>query len=156
MRLTKWQRPELSAWDPFRQLSSLRDEIDRLFESPLSNLTERTQPFLSGWLPAVDLAQDKDNITVRAELPGMKKEEIEISLHDGVLTLSGERKVEQKHEEAEACRSERFLGRFHRTLPLPASVEADKAKASYKDGILTVVLPKAEEAKPKQIEVNVR
>ncbi len=156
MRLTRWQRPELNVWDPFRQLSSLRDEIDRLFESPLSSLTETTQPFLSGWLPAVDLYQDKDNITVKAELPGMKKEEIDISLHDGVLTLSGERKAEQKHEDAEACRSERFLGRFQRTLTLPALVEADKVTATYKDGILTVVLPKAEEAKPKQIEVNIK
>ena len=156
MRLTRWQRPDLAALDPFSQLSSLRDEIDRLFDSPLSSFTEGTQPFLSGWLPAVDLFQDKDNIIVRAELPGMKKEEIEISLHDGVLTLSGERKAEEKYKEAEACRSERFLGRFHRTLPLPSVVAAEKAKASYKDGILTVVLPKAEEAKPKQIEVSVK
>ena len=154
MRLTRWQRPELTVLDPFRQLSSLRDEIDRLFDSPLSAVTEGTQPFLSGWLPAVDLFQDKDNITVRAELPGMKKEEIDISLHDGALTLSGERKAEQKYEEAEVCRSERFLGRFHRTLPLPSVVNAEKVKASYKDGILTVTLPKAEEAKPKQIEVK--
>jgi len=143
-------------WDPFRQLSSLKDEIDRLFESPLSSLTEATQPFLSGWLPAVDLYQDKDNITVTAELPGMKREEIDVSLHDGVLTLSGERKFEQKNEEAEVCRSERYVGRFHRTLTLPTQVEADKVKASYKDGILTIVLPKAEEAKPKQIEVSVK
>src|SRR4051812_30870939 len=156
MRLTRWQRPESNVWDPFRQLSSLRDEIDRLFESPLSTLTETTQPFLNGWSPAVDLFQDKDNVTLRAELPGMKKEEIDISLHDGVLTLSGERKAEQTHEEADSCRSERFLGRFQRTLTLPSLVDADKAKASYKDGILTVVLPKAEEAKPKQIEVNVK
>jgi len=156
MRLTRWQRPDLAVLDPLRHLSSLRDEIDRLFDSPLSTLAEGTQPFLSGWLPAVDVLQDKDNITVRAELPGMKKEEIDISLHDGVLTLSGERKAERKYEEAEACRSERFLGRFHRPLSLPSAVVAEKAKASYKEGILTVVLPKAEEAKPKQIEVNVK
>jgi len=156
MRLTRWQRPEITAWNPFRQLSTLREEIDRLFESPLSALTEGTQPFLSGWLPAVDLYQDKDNFTVKAELPGMKKEEIDISLHDGVLTLSGERKSEQKYDTAEVCRSERFLGRFQRTLSLPSLVETEKVKATYKDGILTVVLPKVEEAKPKQIEINVK
>lgn len=154
MRLTRWQRPELSVWDPFTQLSTLRSEIDRLFDSPLSSLTESTQPFLSGWLPAVDLVQDKDNLVVKAELPGMKKEEIEISLHDGVLTLAGERKAEQNFKDAETCRSERFLGRFHRTLALPTQVDGEKVKATYKDGILTVVLPKAEEAKPKQIHVN--
>jgi len=156
MRLTRWQRAEPSTWDPFTQLSTLRDEIDRLFESPLSALTETTQPFLSGWLPAVDLFEDKDNVFVKAELPGMKKEEIEISLHEGVLSLSGERKAEEKYENASACRSERFLGRFHRTLTLPAQIDAEKVNATYKDGILTVTLPKAEHAKPKQIEVSVK
>ena len=156
MRLTRWQQPEPAVWDPFRHLTTLRDEIDRFFESPLSALTGPTQPFLSGWLPPVDLYQDKDSVLLRAELPGMKKEEIDISLHEGLLTLSGERKAEQKQEEAEACRSERFVGRFQRTLALPVGVQADKAKASYKDGILTVVLPKAEEAKPKQIQVSVK
>src|SRR6059058_935877 len=86
MRLIHWQRPETSVWDHSRHLSTLREEIDRLFESPLSALTEATQPFLSGWLPAVALFSDKDNLTVKAELPGMKREEIDISLHDGVLT----------------------------------------------------------------------
>jgi len=142
--------------DPFRHLSFLRDEIDRLFDAPVSALTEGTQPFLSGWLPAVDLYQDRDNITVKAELPGMKKEEIDISLHDGVLTLSGERKADKTYEGAEACRSERFLGRFHRTLSLPSPVNAEKVTAHYQDGMLTVVLPKAESAKPKQIAVNVK
>jgi len=156
MRLTRWQRPEAPVWDPFRQLSTLRDEIDRLFESPLSALTEGTQPFLSGWLPAVDMFEEKDEIVVKAELPGMKKEEIDISLHDGVLTLSGERKSEDHYKDAETCRSERFLGRFHRSLTLPTLVEAEKVKATYRDGILTVTLPKAEEAKPKQIEVTVK
>jgi len=146
----------MSVWDPFRKLSTLRDEIDRLFDHPLSALSETTQPFLSGWLPAVDLFEDKDNFTVKAELPGMKKDEIEIALHDGVLSLSGERKSDEKYESAQACRSERFLGRFQRTLALPAEVVADKVHATYKDGILTVTLPKAEEAKPKQIEVTVK
>src|SRR5437763_6008477 len=122
MRLINRQRPEMTVWSPFRQLSSLRDEIDRLFESPLSTLTEATQPFLSGWLPAVDLFEDKDNFVLKAELPGMKKEDIEISLHEGVLSLSGERKADGKYEGAEACRSERFLGRFQRSLALPTQV----------------------------------
>src|SRR3954454_21594618 len=144
MRLTRWQRPEMSVWDPFQKLSSLRDEIDRLFDAPLSGLSETTQPFLSGWLPAVDFFEDKDNFIVKDELPGMKKEEIEIAVHDGVLSLSGERKTDEIFENAQACRSERCLGRFQRTLALPATVEADKVQATYKDGILTVTLPKAE------------
>ena len=156
MALTRWQRPELQSWSPFRQLSTLRDEIDRLFDSPLSALTATSQQFLSGWLPAIDLHEDKDNLVLKAELPGMKKEDIDISLHGDVLTLSGERKEESHHKEAEVYRSERSLGRFQRTLTLPMAVEAGKVQASYKDGILTVTLPKAEHAKPKQIEVKVQ
>ena len=155
MTLTRWHRPELS-WTPFRQLSSLRDEIDRLFEAPLSSLTELSQPFSGGWIPAIDLYEDRDNYVVKMELPGMKKEEIDISLHNGVLSISGERKDEEKHEDAETYRSERFFGRFQRSVTLPAVVEGDKVNASYKDGILTVTLPKAEEAKPKQITINAK
>ena len=156
MTLTRWQRPELSYWNPFRQLSSLREEIDRLFESPVTALPSGIQPFLSGWIPAVDMLEDRDNVVVKAELPGMRKEHINVSLHEGVLTLSGERKQEEKYEGAETYRSERFLGRFQRTLTLPAAVNSDQVTATYKDGILTVTLPKTEEAKPKHIEVNVK
>jgi HSP20 family protein len=107
-------------------------------------------------MPPLDVFEDKDNLIVRAEVPGMKREDIDVSFHDGVLTLSGERKSEEKYSEAETYRSERFLGRFQRTVTLPTPVDADKVKANYKDGILTVTLPKTEEAKPKQIEVNVK
>jgi HSP20 family protein len=151
--LTRSQRPEL-AWPNFGRLTSLRDEIDRLFEAPLAELARGSQ-LLSGWTPALDIFEDKDNVIVKAELPGMKREEIEVSLHDGSLSISGERKSESKHEDAEVYRSERFVGRFQRTVSLPTPVAADKVKAQYKDGILTVTLPKTEEAKPKQIEVTV-
>jgi len=155
MTLTRYQRPELY-WNPARQLSNLRDELDRWFEDPFAGFGELTQPFLSGWMPAMDLYEDKDNFVLKAELPGMKKEDIDISLHEGVLTVSGERKREQTHEKEEAYRTERFFGRFHRTISLPRVVEANKVVASYKDGMLTVTLPKAEEAKPKQIPISVK
>jgi len=151
--LTRWQRPEL-AWPNFGRLTSLRDEIDRLFESPLAELARSSQ-LLSGWTPALDIFEDKDNVIVKAELPGMKREEIQVSLHDGSLSISGERKSESKHEDAEVYRAERFVGRLQRTVSLPTPVAADKVKAQYKDGILTVTLPKTEEAKPRQIEVSV-
>lgn len=99
--------------------------------------------------------QDKDNVFVKAELPGMKKEEIEISLHDGILSIGGERKHEAESRKGDSFRSERYFGRFHRSVTLPTAVDSTKVKAAYKDGILTVTLPKAEEAKPKQIQVNV-
>jgi len=155
MSLTRWQRPELNVWSPFRHLSMLRHEIDRLFDSPLNALTSNSQQFLNGWLPTVDLYEDRDHLVIKAELPGMKKEDIDISLHSDVLTLSGERKEEETFDKAETYRAERFLGRFQRTLTLPVAVDASKVQASYKDGILTVTLPKAEEAKPKQIQVKV-
>ena len=153
MNLIRYQRPDL-AWPTFGRLSSLRDELDRLFESPFAGLTNASQ-LLSGWTPALDVYEDKENFIVKAELPEMKNEDIDVSLHDGSLSISGERKSETKHEDAEVHRAERFFGRFQRTVTLPAPVAADKVKAQYKDGVLTVTLPKTEEAKPKQIDVSV-
>ncbi len=152
--LIRWNRPTMPAWPTFGRLTDLRDEIDRLFESPLSELA-RTSQLFSGWTPPIDVYEDKDNLYVKMELPGMKKEDIELSLHDGSLSISGERKSENKYEGADMHRSERFFGRFQRTVGLPTPVASDKVKAQYKEGILSVTLPKTEEAKPKQIEVNV-
>lgn len=152
--LIKWQRPAFPSWTGFSRLTDLRDEIDRLFEAPLSELA-RTSQLLSGWTPAMDVFETKDSFVVRAELPGMKKEDIEVTMHDGCLSISGERKSEEQHKDAEVYRAERFFGRFQRSVTLPTAVAADKVKAGYKEGILTVTLPKTEEAKPKQIDVNV-
>jgi HSP20 family protein len=154
MNIMKWQRPTLSTWPSFGRLANLHDEIDRLFESPLSELT-RTSQLLSGWTPALDVFEDKDSFVVKAELPGMKKEDIEVSLHDGALSISGERKTESKREDSEVYRSERFFGRFQRSVTLPTTVAADKVKAAYNDGVLTITLPKTEEAKPRKIDVAV-
>ena len=152
--LTRWERPELATWPGFGRLTDLRDEIDRLFETPLAELARSSQ-LLSGWTPSLDVYEEKDNLIVKAEIPGMKREDIEVSLHDGSLSISGERKSENKYEGAEAYRSERFFGKFQRTVALPTPVAADKVKAQYKDGVLIVTLPKTEEAKPKQIDISV-
>jgi HSP20 family protein len=143
-------------------VASLRDEVDNLFHLALGRLVGsndgngRGSQSLEGWFPAVDVFEDKDSLLVKAELPGLKKEDIEISLHDGFLTLAGERKQEEQHEGAAVYRSERQVGRFQRSISLPCSVEADKIKATYNEGVLTVALPKAEEAKPKQIPISVK
>lgn len=152
--LARWQRPELPGWAGFGRLSDLRNEIDRLFEAPLAEWGNASR-ILSGWTPSIDVHEDRDNLYVVAELPGMKREDIDLSLHEGALSISGERRGETKHEETEYYRSERFFGRFQRTVTLPSPVAPDKVKAQYRDGILTVTLPKTEEAKPKHIEVNV-
>lgn len=124
-------------------------------ENPLAELARSTE-FFNGWVPSVDVLEDKNNVIVRAEVPGMHKEDIEISLHEGVLSLTGERKAENGNtENGQVYRTERFYGRFHRTITLPKPVANDKVKAQYKEGLLTITLPKTEEAKPRQIEVNV-
>jgi HSP20 family protein len=145
MRLTR-----ISTWPAMGRLTDLRSEIDRLFEAPLA----RTSEFL-GWTPAFDVYEEQDNFVVKAELPGMKKEDINVSLQDGTLIISGERKGETKDEGAEVFRAEPYFGKFQRTVSLPATVAVNNVKAEYKDGILTVTLPKSEKAKPKQIEVKV-
>jgi HSP20 family protein len=143
MKLVSYQRPGL-AWPTFGRLASLQDELDQMFESPLQ-----------AWAPALDVHEDKDGFTIRVELPGMKREDIEVSLHNGALVISGERKSETIKEDTEVHRQERYYGKFSRALTLPTAVASEKVKADYKNGILTVTLPKAEEAKPKQINVSV-
>jgi len=143
MKLTTYQRPSL-LWPTFSRLTGLQDEMDRLLEMPLQ-----------AWAPALDVHEDKDGYTVRVEVPGMKREDIVVSLQDGALVISGERKEEKITGDTEVHRQERYYGKFSRALTLPTAVAGDKVKAAYKDGILTVTLPKAEEAKPKQIDVAV-
>ena len=154
MTPARFNNRNLETWDPLRHLSSLREEIDRLFDQPLSVFNTPQQFWLGGGWPTVDLFEDRDKLVVKVEVPGMKKEDIDISLHDGVLAISGERKMEEKYDKAETHRSERFVGRFHRALSLPVAVQADKTNATYQDGVLTITLPKAEEAKAKQIQVQ--
>jgi HSP20 family protein len=107
------------------------------------------------WSPALDVHDDQQAFTVTLEAPGLKKDDFEISYHDGVLRIAGERKEQPEAEERSYFRRERFFGRFSRAVSLPAEVQPDKIAAAYKDGVLTVTLPKAEQAKPKQIEVSV-
>ena len=141
MNTIQCQRPGFVG---FRRASSLQDELDRLFESSLA-----------AWVPVLDAHEDKSQYTVHLEAPGLKREDISVQLEDGDLVISGERKSETVSDDTEVHRQERFYGKFTRTISLSAAVQADGVKAAYKDGILTVTLPKAEEAKPKQIDVSV-
>ena len=152
MSLIRYQAPQLSNWPSFDRLFSLRNDLDRLFDLTWSG---RDSGLFSGWSPALDVFDEKDHFVVNAELPGMKKEEIDLSFQDGMLSISGERKQTTGNTEGETFRSERYFGKFQRSVTLPAAVDASKIGASYKDGILSVALPKSESAKPKQIAVNV-
>src|SRR6188508_2270431 len=154
MSLIRYQTPEISAWRSLDRWANLRDEINTLFEGPLWPSTGRQAQLFNGWTPALDLYQTSDDVVAVVEIPGMRKEDIEISLQDGVLTIGGERK-DGTAEGDKNGRTERFVGKFRRSVSLPTRVDVNKVSANYKDGILTVTLPKAEEVKPKQIQVNV-
>lgn len=154
MNLIRYQLPETSAWHSSDRWSNLRDEMNSLFELPLATSFGRQAQLFSGWSPALDLYENVDNIVAAVELPGMRREEIEISLQDGILTIAGDRKV-VAHEGEKVERTERSAGKFRRSITLPTRVDSTKVSASYKDGILTVTLPKAEEAKPKKIAVSI-
>jgi HSP20 family protein len=145
MNIIRYRAPELTTWSPFDRLSSLRDLLDSAFQLASSAPA-------SGWAPALDVFEEDDKVTVQVELAGMKKEDFDISLHDDVLTISGERKAES--HDGESFRSERFFGSFSRSVTLPSAVKADEVSAKYEDGLLTITLPKAEEAKPKKIQVS--
>ena len=147
--------PVSRAGSPFWPLRRLGEDLERLFEEPFSEWPLRTRGFFDGWGPPVDVYQDKDNVFVKIEVPGMKKEEIEVSMLGEQLSISGERKEESEYRGAESYQSERWFGRFHRSLSLPAAVEAGKIEAHYKDGVLTIICPKTEEAKRRQIEIKV-
>ena len=153
MSLIRYQTPSSGMWPSLNRWASLRDDLDTLLELPFLNGGSRQAQLFTGWTPALDLYQNNDNIVAVVELPGMRKEDIEISLQDGTLTISGERK-EERTEENGATRTERSTGKFRRTITLPTRVDVNNVSASYKDGILTVTLPKAEEAKPPQIQIN--
>lgn len=117
-------------------------------------LFSQEKPGSSQWSPPLDLHDNKETFAVTLEAPGLKKEDFEILWHEGALQIATERKEEKSESERTCFRRERFYGRFSRSVTLPAEVQADKISATYQDGVLTVTLPKAEQAKPKQIHIN--
>ena len=146
----------LIRWRPTRDLLSIRDEVNRLFDNFFTGLPERRRGLLEGeWAPSVDIAETDNEVVVTAELPGVKQDDVDITITDDVLTLKGEKKEEKEVKEKNYHRIERSYGSFQRSVSLPAGVQADKVKATYKDGVLHITVPKAEEAKPKQIKINV-
>lgn len=153
MNLIRYQAPDLAPWPGLDRWSNLRDELNSFFDMPFGSNSNRSGQLFTGWSPALDLYESADHFVAVVELPGMRKDVIDISLHDGTLTISGERKRESTNGET-AQRTERYVGTFRRSITLPTRVDAAKASAIYENGILKVTLPKAEEAKPKQIQVS--
>ena len=154
MALIKWTGQDVL--EPFRDFGDLETERHRLFGRPLFPSTWLAPKSGGQWLPEVDVTEEKDRLIVKADLPGMKQEEIAVEVSDGVLTMKGERKRESETRDAKTYRVERSYGGFLRSLTLPAGVDATKAHAAYKSGVLEIALPKLAEAKAKQIKVEVR
>ena len=140
----------LIRWTPMRNLVSINSEIDRFFNDFGMNFRESD----TIWRPTVDLSETENGYEVKAELPGMKKEDINVELKDHVLTLTGEKKHEEKDEKKNYHRIERTYGKFQRSFRLPTEVKNDEIKARYRNGVLTIDIPKAEEVKPKEITVS--
>ena len=140
-------------YDPFRDLRGLQDEMNRLFSSTFSRGSDE-QMFGGAWSPSVDIYENKDNIVLEAELPGMKSEDVNISIENNILTISGERKFEKKDDSDNFHRVERGYGSFTRSFTLPPTVSSENATAEFENGILHLTLAKREEAKPRRIEIK--
>jgi len=136
-------------------IKTLQSQLNRLFE-PFARFAVGDEDLVSGtWVPPVDVAETQEKILVRAELPGMRQEDIQIEFENGLLTLRGERRIE-KLDGTTWHRVERIYGNFSRSFTLPRSIDAERISATYRDGILEIEVPKREEAKPKQIQIAVR
>jgi HSP20 family protein len=130
-------------------------EFDRLFREAFSPAAAEGELSTRTWAPPVDIYEDGDNLVLKAELPGINPDDVEVRVENNTLYLKGERKFEKEVKEQNYHRVERSYGTFTRTFALPNSIDADKVAANYKDGVLTLTMPKKEEAKPKTIKVNV-
>ena len=142
-------------WDPFREIMSLRNAMDRLFEDSFVHPT-RVWPELGGGQLAIDMYQTDDDVVVKASLPGLKPEEVDISVTGDTLTIRGEHKEEKEVKQEDYLYKERRYGVYNRSVTMPVQVKAEKAEAVFDNGILTLTLPKAEETKPKQIKVKAK
>lgn len=144
----------ISRWEPFRGMSTLQQEVNRLFESTVGGGKSGTS--LTTWAPAVDIHEAEDALVVTADLPGMNESDLDVRVENNTLTIRGERKFESDVKEENYLRVERTYGSFTRSFSLPNTVKTEGIEASYKDGVLTVKLPKREETKPRQVKVNVQ
>jgi HSP20 family protein len=145
----------LVRWDPFRELEDMSERLNRVFARPGVRQSGKEALTVADWVPTVDISETGDEYLIKAELPEVKKEDVKVTVEDGVLTLQGERKQEKEEKGKKFHRVERSYGSFVRSFTLPESVDEGSVKAEYKDGILTLHLPKTEKVKPKAIEVKV-
>ncbi len=142
-------------WEPLSDLLTTQDRFDRLLNGTFSQFFSDEGVSARAWAPAVDIYESDDNLVLKAELPGVDPKDVELRVEDSTLYLKGQRRFEREVKEENYHRLEGSYGSFSRTFTLPSSIDADRVKAEYKDGLLTLTLPKREEAKPKTIKINV-
>ena len=142
-------------WDPFRDLATAQRDFGRLFREAFSPQFAEAELSTRSWAPPVDIYETENDIVLKAELPGIEAKDVEVRVEDNTLYLKGERKFEKEVKEQNYHRVERSYGSFARSFSLPNSINADKVKAEFKDGLLTLTMPKREEAKPKTIKIDV-
>jgi HSP20 family protein len=152
MAIVRWKNRDL--YDPWANLKSLQEEINDLFD--IDRSPSRTGLFDRSVSPAIDVIEGEQDFTVLCELPGLDQKDIDVSVESNVITIKGEKSAGKEEKKGKFFRKESWSGSFQRTLPLPASVDVDKIDASLREGILTIALPKKEEAKPKQITVSTK
>jgi len=153
MAIERWRpRWGITPWRPFREM----EEWERRFEDLLGRPLWRLPVEERGWMPAVDIFEKADKFVVKAELPGIKEDDIHVSVVGDTLSIKGERKTETEIKEEDYYRSERSYGSFYRSIPLPSSVDTGKIEASFEDGVLEVALPKSAKVKPKKIPVSAK
>jgi HSP20 family protein len=146
----------LARWDPFRELEDVSDRLNRMLARPATQTPRGKETMIvADWTPSVDITETEGAYQITAEIPDVKKDDVKITLEDGVLTIQGQRKQEQEQQSTKYHRIERSYGSFARTFSLPDVIEVEKVKAEFKDGVLHLHLPKSEKAKPKTIEVKV-
>jgi HSP20 family protein len=144
----------ITRWDPFRDLNLLQGRMNRLFEDAGRGWNGEEPAATTSWSPSVDIYETENEIIVKAELPGIDRKDITLNLENNVLTLKGERKFEKETKQDSYHRIERSYGTFSRAFSIPATVDDDKIRADYKDGVLTISLPKKDQLKLKQIKIG--
>ena len=140
-------------WDPFRDLNMLQDRMNRMFDDAGRTWRTDEPAATTTWSPAVDIFETEGEIVVKAELPGMERKDIALNLENNVLTVKGERRFTKEAKDDNYHRIERSYGTFSRSFSIPATVDEEKIRADYREGVLKIVLPKKEQAKPKQIRI---
>lgn len=143
-------------WDPFRELEDMNERLNRIFSRPLASRESGKDALVAfDWAPSCDIAENSEEFVIKAELPGVSKDDVKVGIDNGVVRIQGERKQEKEEKDKRFHRVERSYGSFLRSFTLPTNIDENKIAADYKDGILTVRLPKAPNAKPKSIDVKI-